>query len=165
QDRADQTFTSGYDMPELRAHEPSGQFLVTANKTRIVHSAVRHMLPQSPHWRAVADETIPISQADILVTFHSTGTFAHMKLKEWGFLKNKDDDLAFLHSWQVALSQLGVQDQYIPAPWDAAESQSAQILTPILAPSKEGRFLAEELLGLTAQVDFGLTRGVLNEFV
>lgn len=165
QDRAAKTFTFGYDMAELRGYEPSGQFLVTANKTRIVHAAVRHLLPQSPHWRASADEQIPISNADILVTFHSTGTYAHMKLKEWGFLKNKDDDLAFLHSWQVALSQLGVRDEYIPASWAAAEAQSAQILTPILAPTDEGRALAEQLLGLTAQIDFGLTRGVLNEFV
>ncbi|MGN0063839.1 MAG: hypothetical protein ACI379_06325 [Nocardioides sp.] len=48
QDRAAKTFAFGYDMAELRGFEPSGQFLVTANKTRIVHAAVRHLLPQSP---------------------------------------------------------------------------------------------------------------------
>jgi len=164
QDRAAKTFSFGYDLAELRGFEPEGQFLVTANKTRIVHAAVRHLLPQSPHWKAVAEESIPISNADILVTFHSTGTFAHKKLKEWGFLKNKDDDYAFLHSWQVALNQLGVRDEYIPATWAEAEAQSAQVLTPILAPTLEGKALAEDLLSLTAQIDFGLTRGLLNEF-
>lgn len=75
---------------------------------------------------------------DILVTFHSTGTFAHL---------------------------LGVHDQYIPATWADAHAQSDQVLTPILSPTMEGKELAEVLLGLTAQIDLGVTRGFLNEFV
>jgi hypothetical protein len=165
QDRAAKTFTFGYDMSQLGGFEPHGQFIVTANKTRTVHAAVRHLLPQSPHWRAVADERIPISNHDILVTFHSTGTFAHKKLREWGAAGSAADQEAFLHSWQVALHLLGVREEYIPATWDDAHAQSAQILTPILNPTFEGRELAEVLLGLTAQVDLGVTRGFLNEFV
>ena len=75
------------------------------------------------------------------------------------------DQEAFLHSWQVALHMLGVRDEYIPATWDAAHAQAAQILTPKLAWTPEGQELAEVLLGLTAQVDLGVTRGFLNEFV
>ncbi|MFD1826487.1 oxygenase MpaB family protein [Mumia zhuanghuii] len=164
QDRAAKTFTFGYDLSDLNAFEPSGQFLVTSNKTRMVHAAVRHMLPQSPYWKAVADEQIPISNADILVTFHSTGTFAHKKMKEWGVRMSAADEEAFLHSWQVALHMLGVRDEYIPATWAAAHAQAAQVLTPILAPTPEGKVLAEVLLGLTAQIDLGVTRGFLNEF-
>ncbi|MCT9821531.1 DUF2236 domain-containing protein [Microbacterium sp. W1N] len=165
QDRAAKTFSFGYDLSDINAFEPNGQFLVTSNKTRMVHSAVRHFLPQSPYWKAVADETIPISNHDILVTFHSTGTFAHKKLKEWGVPMSAADQDAFLHSWQVALHMLGVRDEYIPATWDAAHAQSAQILTPKLTWTPEGQELAEVLLGLTAQVDLGVTRGFLNEFV
>jgi hypothetical protein len=165
QDRAAKTFTFGYDMAQLGGFEPQGQFLVTANKTRTVHAAVRHLLPQSPQWRAVADERIPISNHDILVTFHSTGTFAHKMLKQWGAAGSAADQEAFLHSWQVALHLLGVHDEYIPATWADAHAQSDQILTPILNPTFEGRELAEVLLGLTAQVDLGVTRGFLNEFV
>jgi hypothetical protein len=60
---------------------------------------------------------------------------------------------------------LGVRDEFIPKTWAAAYTQSAQVLTPILAPTREGRELAEDLLGLTAQIDLGVTRGFLNEFV
>lgn len=165
QDRAAKTFTFGYDLSDINAFERSGQFMVTSNKTRMVHSAVRHLLPQSPYWKAVADETIPISNHDILVTFHSTGTFAHKKLKEWKVPMSAADEAAFLHSWQVALHFLGVRDEYIPATWADAHAQSAQILTPVLGWTPEGQELAEVLLGLTAQVDLGVTRGFLNEFV
>lgn len=164
-DRAAKTFTFGYDLADLNACEPGGQFLTTATKTRMVHAAVRHLLPQSPHWKAVAEERIPISVADILVTFHSTGTFAHQTLKKWGVRMSAAESNAFLHHWQVALHMLGVPDEYIPATWAAAEAQSAQVLTPILAPTLEGKALAETLLGLTAEVDLGVTRGFLNEFV
>ncbi|MER5478989.1 oxygenase MpaB family protein [Streptomyces sp. NPDC002734] len=165
QDRAAKTFTFGYDLSQLRAFEPSGQFVVTANKTRLVHAAVRHLLPQSPHWKAGADQTIPISAADILVTFHSLGTYVHSKLTDWRIPFPAADQEAFLHSWQVALHLLGVPDEYIPQTWAAAHAQSAQVLTPIMAPTTEGKDLAEVLLGLTAQIDLGVTRGFLNEFV
>ncbi|GAB1510884.1 oxygenase MpaB family protein [Actinophytocola sp. KF-1] len=167
QDRAAKTFTFGYDLSDMNAFEPSGQFVVTANKTRLVHAAVRHLLPQSPHWQQVADEPrrIPISNGDILVTFHSLGTFVHKKLKEWRVPMTAADEEAFLHSWQVAIHLLGVRDEFIPKTWAAAYAQSEQVLTPILAPSYEGKELAEDLLGLTAQIDLGVTRGFLNEFV
>jgi hypothetical protein len=164
-DRAAKTFTFGYDLSELNAFEPAGQFVVTANKTRLVHAAVRHLLPQSPHWQAVNDEQIPISNGDILVTFHSLGTFVHRKLREWRVPMSEAEEDAFLHMWQVAIHLLGVQDEFIPKTWAAAYAQSAQVLTPILAPTREGAELAEDLLGLTAPLDLGVTRGFLNEFV
>lgn len=164
-DRAAKTFTFGYDLSDLDAFEPGGQFIVTSNKTRMVHATVRHLLPRSPYWKAVAQEQVPISNADILVTFHSTGTFAHKKLQDWGVRMPASDQEAFLHSWQVALHFLGVHDEYIPATWAAAHEQSAEVLTPILDVTPEGRELAEVLLGLTAEADLGVTRGFLNEFV
>ena len=165
QDRAAKTFTFGYDLSDLNAFEPTGQFVVTANKTRLVHAAVRHLLPQSPHWRAVADEQIPISNGDILVTFHSLGTFVHRKLLDWRVPMSAADEAAFLHQWQVAIHLLGVRDEFIPQTWAEADTQSTRVLTPLLSPTTEGKELAEDLLGLTAQIDLGVTRGFLNEFV
>ncbi|MFJ7213083.1 oxygenase MpaB family protein [Amycolatopsis sp. NPDC098790] len=165
QDRAAKTFTFGYDLSDLNAFQPSGQFVVTANKTRLVHAAVRHLLPQSPHWRAVADEQIPISNGDILVTFHSLGTYVHRKLLEWRVPMSAADEEAFLHQWQVAIHLLGVRDEFIPKTWAEADAQSTRVLTPLLSPTTEGKELAADLLGLTAQIDLGVTRGFLNEFV
>ncbi|WP_326950697.1 DUF2236 domain-containing protein [Amycolatopsis sp. NBC_01307] len=164
-DRAAKTFTFGYDLSELTAYEPTGQFVVTANKTRLVHAAVRHLLPRSAHWQAATDTPIPISNGDILVTFHSLGTFVHRKLVEWKVPMTAAEEEAFLHMWQVAIHLLGVRDEFIPKTWADANAQSAYALTPILAPTTEGKELAKDLLGLTAQVDLGVTRGFLNEFV
>ena len=99
------------------------------------------------------------------MTFHSLGTFVHKKLREWRVPMTTAEEEAFLHSWQVAMHLLGVRDEFIPQTWAAAYAQSAQALTPILATTQEGKALAEDLLGLTAQIDLGVTRGFLNEFV
>ncbi|XVU22449.1 oxygenase MpaB family protein [Actinoplanes sp. CA-054009] len=164
--RAAKTFTYGYDLNAVDAFQPSGHFITTSNKTRLTHAAVRHLLPQSARWRAVTDDQdfIPISNGDILITFHSLGTFVRGKMKSWGIRISAAEDAAFLHQWQVALHLLGVRDDFIPATWAAAEQQSAYALTPLLAPTPEGIDLADILLGLTSQVDLGVTRGFQREF-
>ncbi|MER7274863.1 oxygenase MpaB family protein [Dactylosporangium sp. NPDC000244] len=163
--RAAKTFTYGYDLSAPDAFLPTGHFITTSNKTRLTHAAVRHLLPKSPAWRAVTDNPIPISNGDILITFHSLGTFVHRKLKSWGIRMSAAEEAAYLHQWQVGLHLLGVRDDFIPATWAAADAQSNYVLTPLLAPTPEGIQLANILLGLVSQVDGGLTLGIQREFV
>jgi hypothetical protein len=153
-DRITKTAKLGYDIGDLEAYEPDGQMVVTAVKTRLVHAAVRHLLPQSPHWPAGAggERPIPISQADIMVTWHSLATFAMRQLTAWRLRIPRAESDAFLHLWQVSAHMLGVRDEYIPASWDEANAQSAQVLDPILAATPEGIALADILLDL-AQLD------------
>ncbi|WP_406081665.1 oxygenase MpaB family protein [Micromonospora sp. NBC_00858] len=165
--RAAKTFTYGYDLNAPDAFKPTGYFMVTSHKTRLTHAAVRHLLPQSAKWRGVTDHPIPISNGDILITFHSLGTYVHRKLVEWrrfGLRMSTAEEEAFLHMWQVALHLLGVRDEFIPATWAAADEQSEYALTPLLAPTREGIDLADILLNLTSSVDLGVTKGFQREF-
>ncbi|MGW0434536.1 oxygenase MpaB family protein [Micromonospora sp. NPDC003197] len=167
QARAAKTFTYGYDLNTADAFKPAGYFMVTSHKTRLTHAAVRHLLPQSPAWQAVTDHPIPISNGDILITFHSLGTYVRRKLREWrnfGLRMSTAEEEAYLHMWQVALHLLGVRDEFIPATWAAAEEQSEYVLTPLLAPTREGIDLADILLNLTSSVDLGVTKGFQREF-
>ncbi|MGA3562413.1 oxygenase MpaB family protein [Melissospora conviva] len=167
QARAAKTFTYGYDLNAADAFKPTGHFVVTSHKTRLTHAAVRHLLPQSPAWRAVTDHPIPISNGDILITFHSLGTYVHSKLREWrgwGLRVSAAEEEAYLHMWQVALHLLGVRDEFIPNSWAAAHEQSQYVLTPLLAPTREGIDLADTLLNLTSSVDLGVTKGFQREF-
>jgi hypothetical protein len=163
--RAAKTFTFGYDLAAPDAWDPTGHFIVTANKTRLVHSTVRYLLPQDSAWLAVTDNKVPISNGDILRTFHSVGTFAYTKMKAWGIPISTAEANAYLHTWQVALYLLGVQEQFIPVSWAAAQSQATQILTPILASTPEGVSLAHTLLGYIESPLLGLDTGFIQEFV
>ncbi len=162
-DRITKTGKLGHDIGDLNAYQPNGDMVVTAVKTRMVHAAVRHLLPQSPHWPEVGGQKpIPISQADIMVTWHSLATFAMAQLNKWRLRIPAAESDAFLHLWQVSAHMLGVEDQYIPASWDEANAQSAQVLDPILGPTPEGIALADILLDI-AQLDLnGDGRSILR---
>ncbi|MEV6263525.1 oxygenase MpaB family protein [Streptomyces sp. NPDC051784] len=164
-DRIAKTARLGYDIGDLDAYLPQGSMIVTAVKTRMVHAAVRHLLPQSPAWsRTSGGQTIPISQADIMVTWHSLATFVMRRMKEWGVRVSPADSEAYLHVWQVSAAMLGVKDEYIPATWDAANAQSRQVLDPIMANTSEGEALTEVLLDIVAEIDAGLTRPLISAF-
>ncbi len=102
--------------------------IVTGLKTRLAHAGVRHLLPQSAHWTGAAPEGRPISQHDIMVTWHSLPTSVMRVLRAWKVPIAADESEGFLHSWQVSAHMLGVEDQYIPATWADAESQATQVL-------------------------------------
>ncbi|MER6169504.1 oxygenase MpaB family protein [Streptomyces violaceorubidus] len=164
-DRIAKTAQLGYDVGDLDAYQPSGGMVVTAVKTRLVHAAVRHLLPQSPGWsRTSGGQTIPISQADIMVTWHSLATFVMSKLIDWGVRISPAESAGYLHVWQVTAHLLGVLDEYIPASWDEANAQSRQVLDPILASTPEGVELTGVLLDIVAELDAGLTRPLINGF-
>ncbi len=164
-DRISKTAKLGYDIGALNAYQPDGEMIVTCVKTRLVHAAVRHLLPQSPYWPPVADEDIPISQRDIMVTWHSLPTTVMQKLAAWQVPIPAAESEGFLHSWQVGAHLLGVRDEYIPASWAEANAQAQQVLTPILAPTPEGVRLADILLSLGTPVDAGiLSKPILGAF-
>ncbi len=162
-DRITKTAKLGYDIGSLNAYQPDGEMIVTCLKTRLAHASVRHILPQSPWWSHVAAEEIPISQADIMVTWHSLPTTVMRNLKKWNVPIAADESAGFLHSWQVTAHMLGVQDQYIPKSWNAADAQARQVLDPILAPTTEGIKLSDILLDLGMNLDLTLmSRPVLG---
>ncbi|MDA3650118.1 DUF2236 domain-containing protein [Saccharopolyspora indica] len=164
-DRISKTAKLGYDIGSRNAYQPDGEMIVTCVKTRLVHAAVRHLLPQSPHWAGVAPEDVPISQADMMVTWHSLPTTVWQKLVAWQVPIPAAESEAFLHSWQVGAHLLGIEDEYIPATWEQANAQAEQVLDPVLAPTPEGIDLADVLLGLGEEIDGGiLTRPVLGSF-
>ncbi|MEE2060769.1 oxygenase MpaB family protein [Rhodococcus artemisiae] len=167
--RISKTAKLGYDIGSRNAYLDDGEMIVTAVKTRLVHAAVRHLLPQSPHWTGAAPEDIPISQHDMMVTWHSLPTTVMRTLKKWKVPIPADESEGFLHSWQISAHMLGIEDQYIPATWDDADAQARESLDPILAPTTEGLELADMLLDLGAGLDLTLLSrpilGALTRFM
>ncbi|NRQ37922.1 DUF2236 domain-containing protein [Nonomuraea sp. NN258] len=147
EDRVAKTSILGFAVGSLNAYRPEGTCVVEAVKTRLVHAAVRHLLRQSPHW----PYDIPISQEDMLVTWHTLPTFAMRKMLEWKVPITPADSAAYLHVWQVTAHMLGIKDEYIPATWEAAEAQSDQVLPRNMGPTPEGVILTDILLDQLAE--------------
>ncbi|MBT2488636.1 DUF2236 domain-containing protein [Streptomyces sp. ISL-96] len=167
EDRVAKTSKLGFAVGDLNAFQPDGSVVVEAVKTRLVHAAVRHLLPKSPGWSGTnGGQKIPISQADMLVTWHTLPTFAMRKMLEWDVPISSADSEAYLHLWQVTAHLLGIRDEYIPATWDAADTQSKQLLDPVLGPTPEGVKLTDILLRQLAEQTSpgGLDRPLVNAF-
>ena len=165
EDRVAKTSLFGFSVGALNAYQPDGTCVVRCVKTRLVHAAVRHLLPQSPHWQRSADGKIPISQEDMLVTWHTLPTFAMRKMREWEVPITDDEAEAYLHVWQVTAHMLGILDEYIPATWDAAYAQSDEILARNMGPTPEGVKLTDILLSQLAEQTsppFGISRPLCN---
>ncbi|MEV0616530.1 oxygenase MpaB family protein [Nonomuraea sp. NPDC050404] len=147
EDRVAKTSIFGFAVGSLNAYRPEGSCVVECVKTRLVHAAVRHLLQQSPHWSG----DIPISQEDMLVTWHTLPTFAMRKMLEWRVPIRPAESAAYLHVWQVSAHLLGIKDEYVPATWDAANAQSDQILPRNMGPTPEGVELTDILLSQLAE--------------
>jgi len=149
-DRITKTAKLGYDIGTENAFEPDGEMIATCIKVRLTHSAVRYLITSSPRWQAAGatPTPAPISQRDLMITWHSLATFIHRTLDAWDVPVTTAHSEGFLHLWQVTAHYLGVQDVYIPATWADARYQSDQTLDPVLGPTPEGISLAETLLSM-----------------
>jgi hypothetical protein len=124
---------------------------------------VRHLITSSAKWQGADGATpAPISQRDLMITWHSLATFIHRTLGRWKVDLTPAHSEGFLHVWQVTAHYLGVEHVYIPATWTDAQLQSDQTLDAVLGSTPEGVELAKELLGLLEDYDLGLTRPVLE---
>jgi hypothetical protein len=162
QDRVSKTAKLGYDIGTKNAFDPDGEMIVTCVKTRLTHSAVRYLITSSPRWQNGGNIPAPISQRDIMITWHSLATFINRTLDTWKVRSSTTKKDGYLHSWQVTAHFLGVQHVYIPATWADAQYQSDLTLDPVIGPTPEGIALADILLDLVEQYDNGLTRPILN---
>jgi hypothetical protein len=149
-ERVAKTGKLGYDIGTKNAYDPDGEMIVTCIKTRLTHSAVRHLITSSPRWQNGANIPAPISQRDIIITWHSLATFVHRTLAKWNVQVTPAHSEGFLHVWQVTAHYLGVEDVYIPATWEDAQYQSDQTLDAVIGATPEGIALAETLLSMVA---------------
>lgn len=166
EDRVAKTSMLGFAVGALNALRPDGSLVVESVKTRLVHAAVRHLLPKSPGWSHTSGgEKIPISQEDMLVTWHTLPTFAMRRMLDWEVPITPVEAEAHLHVWQVTAYLLGIREEYIPATWKAAYSQSDQILGRAMGPTPEGVELTDILLNQLAEQTsppVGFTRPLCN---
>ena len=106
-DRVAKTAKLGYDVGTRNAFAPDGEMIVTCIKTRLTHAAVRYLITSSPRWNAGGTTAAPISQRDLMITWHSLATFIHRTLGTWNVRSTAAQEDGFLHVWQVTALEIG----------------------------------------------------------
>ncbi|MEV6154372.1 oxygenase MpaB family protein [Nonomuraea sp. NPDC052129] len=161
-DRIAKTNILAYAVRPQNAWGAGGTAVVEAVKTRLVHAAVRHLLKSSPHWSG----PVPISQEDMLVTWHTLATYSMRGMREWQVRISSTEAAAYLHSVQMLGHMLGIRDEFLPATWDSSYTQSDLVLPRNMGPTPEGVELNAILRGMLAELTSpgGLDKPLVNAF-
>jgi hypothetical protein len=137
---------------------PTGRGRVTAQKVRLMHAAIRHLLQSDTANPWPAEFGVPINQEDLAGTLM---TFTHLirdGLEKLGVGAHWPP--GYLNVWQVVGRILGIVDDLIPANPDEATQLCGIIQRRQIDPSPEGRALTTALLEMMAHYSPPLFKGM-----
>lgn len=136
------------DVTEDNAFAPQNAGIVTTQKVRLMHAAVRHFIRHDPKWRAKWQDRWgePISQSALTITMLSFSTVVIQCLEKSGIIVTKEEKEAYLHLWKVVGHILGIHRDLMPKNY----RESLDILDTFrriaYGPTDEGRALTKVLI-------------------
>ena len=117
---------------------PRGRGRITAQKVRLMHAAIRHLILSDPKQQWPAEFGAPINQEDLAGTLM---TFAWLTLDGLRKLEIKvepEHAEAYLAAWQAVGRMMGIDETLIPASVSEAEELTTIIQRRQIEPSPEG---------------------------
>lgn len=126
-----------------------GRGLRTAQKVRLMHAAVRHLILVDTRARwATADLGVPINQEDLLGTLMTFSWLILDGLERLGVVLTPDDQQAYLATWLKVGELMGVEPVLLPASVGEARATTELIERRQVAESPEGREMMTALLDM-----------------
>jgi hypothetical protein len=125
---------------------PTGRGVRTAQKVRLLHAAIRHLVthdPKNPWDRSLG---VPLNQEDLAGTLTVFSYVVLDGLDRLGIAITDDDREGYVHAWAAVGRILGVRDELIPASFAEAKALAETIYQRQIAPSAEGAAMAKALV-------------------
>ena len=127
------------------AFEDKGKAFAEIMKVRIIHAIVRHYMHSSGKWDQAWG--MPVNQEDMAGTNLSFSLIVIRGLRKLGYTVRKSDEKAFLHTWAVIGSLIGLEQALIPENASEAELLDSRIKQRQFADSDHGKELTHALIG------------------
>lgn len=128
---------------------PKGRGLRTAQKVRLMHAAIRHLIPADTANRwDVETLGVPINQEDLLGTLMTFSWIILDGLARLGQRLTADEQQAWLDAWLVTGRLMGIEPALLPDTVEEARAITAMIEKRQVAESPEGREMMAALLGM-----------------
>ncbi len=124
--------------------QTGGKGIQAIQKVRLIHAAIRAFTPKEK-WDATT-LGVPINQEDLAVTLMTFSVVMIDALERFGISEKEEPIEAFLHTWTVIGSLLGIQDDLLPINISAARKLLETILQRQSRASEEGCLLTQALL-------------------
>jgi uncharacterized protein (DUF2236 family) len=128
---------------------PGGRGIRTAQKVRMMHAAIRHLIrtDTGAPW-SIEQLGMPINQEDLLGTLMTFTWLILDGLDRLGVQLTPQEQQAYLETWLVVGTLMGVEPQLLPRTVDDARQVCALIERRQVAESPEGREMMAALLGM-----------------
>jgi ER-bound oxygenase mpaB/B'/Rubber oxygenase, catalytic domain len=128
---------------------PGGRGVRTAQKVRLMHAAIRHLIrvdTASP-WD-VKELGVPINQEDVLGTLMTFSYLILDGLARLGVKLTPQEQQAFLDTWLAVGRLVGIEPQLLPRTVAEAKATTDLIERRQIAESPQGRDMTAALLGM-----------------
>jgi hypothetical protein len=120
---------------------PDGMGIITAQKVRLIHAAIRYYLKK--HNWPVNFYGEPINQQDMAGTLQSFSTLTLQGLDILNLDLTEEEKQGYYHSWRVIGHVMGLKEELNPPSYQEGFALGTAILNDQMAPSKEGAQLTQ----------------------
>lgn len=147
---------------------PLGNGIRDAQKVRLMHAAVRHLILRSGRWNQ--EWGAPINQEDLAGTLMSFSWTPLDCLRRLGIAVEPQDGEAYIHGWNVVGHLMGMRPEMLPANMVEAEELIDLIGRRHFASSEAGREMTAALIDMVEEtipgpVFKGLPRTLIRFFL
>lgn len=133
--------------------EPGGRGIRTAQKVRLMHAVVRHLITQDGRWSPALGQ--PINQEDMAATMLAFSVVTLRALPKLGCDTSPRERQAYYHSWRVVGHIMGIQGELLPERYEDGESLFDKIAQRQFHWSPQGAEMTATLLALMDHVTPG----------
>ncbi|WP_224242737.1 oxygenase MpaB family protein [Hyalangium gracile] len=127
-----------------------GQGLRSAQKVRLMHAAVRHLIHRSGHWNPAWGQ--PINQEDMAGTLLTFSTVVLQALERMGCELSETERRAYYHAWRVVGHVMGIDERLLPEQLEHGLRLMERIQRRQYAATPEGRTMTKALLGMMEHI-------------
>ena len=125
---------------------PDGRGVRSAQKVRLMHAAVRHLLTHDPKHAWDPAFGSPINQEDLAGTLMSFSFLVLDGLQRLGAELRTSDRDAYFSAWMAIGKIMGIREELIPESYEEGRSLTQLIHQRQIAGSPEGEALAKALI-------------------
>jgi hypothetical protein len=132
---------------------PGGSGIRSAQKVRLMHAAVRHLILESGQWNPEWGH--PINQEDLAGTLVDFSYAVIMGLEKLGCTLSRQEQNAYLHCWKVVGHMMGLEAAVLPEDVEDCVVLAEVIQRRHFRASPEGQELTRALIQMAEHVTPG----------
>jgi hypothetical protein len=127
-----------------------GAGLRSAQKVRLMHATIRHLVGEDPSWDPAFD--LPINQEDLAGTLCAFSTAVLDGLARLDVDLSRAEIDAYMHTWNVVGHVMGVREELLPANFAEGRALSDRIAERCFEACPEGQMMTRALLEMMAEM-------------